>query len=292
MFDHNKLEDSLRCLHFHRGDREYFRWRLADVAETAAKAGQEGRKRYAAHALKLIADDRNLYWALEHLHRYGGGAPGPDGMTLQDVVDESSRWAMCRALRDDIKNQRYVPGDIRKKTIPKCSGKGTRTITIQNLEDRVVYRGAKQVLEPILDPMFLANSFGYRPGQDRSHALVQAIELTQSEKRFVWVQGDIADAFDNVPLGTVFDLFKQHLPSQALEELIRRCLYVGQGTKGLLQGSSLSPLCLNLYLHHKLDGPWQKRCPKIPLIRYADDILLLANRGVRPERRGRAWSIC
>lgn len=298
MSDFSKLEWSLRRVTKHHGTWKDFKWRLASAAKKAVLAGPEGRKRYAKRALKMIADERNMFLAMEHIRTFGGGAPGLNGVTFEDYPDESCRWAQCRDLRDAImekkilvdgewqKRESYRPGDVRPKKVPKASGEGWRTISIQNLEDRVVCRGVKQVLEPILDPMFTPNSFGYRPRRNRSHAMLRAIDVALSQRRLVWVRADIKDAFDHVPLQPVLDLIQRHLPSEELQRFLGRCLYGDQRKLGLLQGSSFSPLCLNLYLHHKLDRAWRKRCPQIPLIRYADDIVLLA-RSLREAKKAR-----
>ncbi len=271
-----KLDKLLRILWRHRGDWHDYSVRLHPVAEEAIRTGAEGLEVYANNALKMIADERNLYSALNHMALKGGNAPGPDGMTISELSNESDRWTYCRSLRDALKDQSYKPGEVCHTVIPKSSGDGFRTIAIQNLHGRIVCRGIKQVLEPVIDPIFGPNSFGYRPGRDRSHMLLRAIEIARAENRLVWCKADIANAFENVPLRPVLELLKHRLPSNALHDLLAKCLGVKRSRKGLLQGSSISPLCLNLFLHHKLDLAWQKRYPNLQLLRFADDILIPA----------------
>jgi RNA-directed DNA polymerase len=260
----------------HRGSWEDFQDRLAKAGKNATRAGREGRNIYADFAFKYVADERNLYAAMMHLRECGGWAAGPDGITHSEFPDDPARWAGCRYLRDQIKDQSWKPSGYRIKRIPKASGTGIRKIAIQNLDERVVCRAVKQALDPILDPIFSRNSFGFRPRLNRSHALQRAWELAQAQGRYVWVNADIADAFDHVPLQTVLDFFAHHLPSDELQVFLAKCLHMKKRKMGLLQGSPLSPLCLNLFLHHKLDQAWRRRCNRIPLIRYADDILILA----------------
>ena len=72
-----------------------------------------------------------------------------------------------KALRDGT----YRPGPDRKRKVPKNTGSGYRTIRLQNIVDRVVARAVLQIIQPLVDPTFDKNSFGFRPGKDRRHAL-------------------------------------------------------------------------------------------------------------------------
>ena len=142
-----------------------------------------------------------------------------------------------------------------------------------NIEDRVVQRAIKQIVEPLLDPWFSDNSYGYRPRRDRRHALACAEALTLSEGRSVWLVEDIENAFDQVPRGRLLDVLRRTLPANVVELI--QLVVDGRGKRGIPQGSPLSPLMLNVYLDHFVDRPWQKRFPNLPLLRTADDVLVL-----------------
>ena len=194
-------------------------------------------------------------------------------MRYEDL-DDHEVWALMRVLGKAIRNGTYRPGPVRKCSIPKGPGRGDRILTLQNIEDRVVQRAAVEIIQPLLDPLFDNHSAGYRPQRDRCHALAQAEDYFVQQRLQVWAADDIRDAFDHVPLQRLTQVVRKYLPADDLVGLVECVL--DNGTKhGLRQGGSLSPLLLNLYLHHGLDRPWRVRHRDVPLLRVADDLLLL-----------------
>ena len=116
--------------------------------------------------------------------------------------------------------------------------------------------------------------FGFRRRRGRLHALAVTEYFAVSEQRKYWVSEDIENAFDNIPHGPLRDVLIAHVPCQKLVELIMHLVASGK-TRGIHQGGPLSPLLLNLYLHHFLDRVWKTLHPNVPLLRYADDLLVL-----------------
>jgi hypothetical protein len=258
---------------FHEGScREFLRRHERESAEAAHRTAR-GRTEFARGLFRRAADPRNLRCAVDYLAAEGGSAPGPNGLTLDDL-DGTERWELARALGAAIRAGRYRPGAHREVAIPKGPGRGMRTLRIRNVEDRVVVRAIVQVVQPFLDPTFAATSFGFRPGRGREHALAFAETAAEATGAWVWVLDDIQDAFEHVPLGRLLDVARKRLVAEDIVELIRVVTANGT-TRGLRQGSSLSPLLLNLYLDHLLDRPWANRQPASPLIRVADDLLVL-----------------
>jgi hypothetical protein len=90
----------------------------------------------------------------------------------------------------------------------------------------------------------------------------------------VWITEDIRNAFDHVPHNRLMDIVCHLLPDEGTQELVRQIISNRRG-RGLRQGGSLSPLLLNAYLHHLLDRPWRRLWPNAPLVRVADDLLVL-----------------
>jgi hypothetical protein len=130
------------------------------------------------------------------------------------------------------------------------------------------------VVQPVLDPLFDERSFGYRPKRSHLQALAMAERLFLHQKRRVWVTVDLRDAFLRVPRPRLLDVVRKYIVADDPVRFIGRLL-AGASTPGLRQGGPLSPLLLNRYLHHHLDRKWRAEHPDVPLIRYANDILLL-----------------
>lgn len=258
----------------HTGDRHALRRRIELKAAAALQKGLRGVAEVGPHLLRWTSDSRNLRAAWDHLSRYGGAAPGPNGLLYEDLCNREI-WELCRALREAIRSDGYRPGPDRLVKVPKPNGRGDRTLRLQNIEDRIVARAVVQTIQPLLDPTFDVNSFGYRPGRDRRHALATAMHLAEVEDRSVWVLEDVKNAFDNVPLPRLLNVIRRRFPSaDNLWRLIERV--VDNGSKrGLRQGSPLSSLLLNVYLDHFLDRVWRKRALDSPLLRSADDLLVL-----------------
>jgi RNA-directed DNA polymerase len=225
-----------------------------------------------------VTNSAVLWVAWRRLERRGGPAPGPDGIRYGDVTG-TERWKACRDLRDGLRDGSYRPGRERIVQVPKVGRPGTRPICLQPVPDRVVQAAVATVVGPFLDTGFDANSFGYRAGRDRTHALALAEWYAVHEGRTVWVLADIKDAFGSVPVGRLLQVLESRLPCGDLTELVRQVLRrnaPGTSSKrGLRQGGPLSPVMLNLYLDHLLDRPWRGEHPDVPLVRFADDVLVL-----------------
>jgi RNA-directed DNA polymerase len=220
----------------------------------------------------LYSDQRNLWLAREHLRRKGGQAPGPDGIRLRDG-DKREWFRWFREIKPALQDGTYEPGPSRAVETAKRSGQGVRTIRIANAMDRIISRGIFQFLSPLVDPGFDCRSFGFRPRLGVRQALVEAVQLAEGESRWHWVAHDLKDAFDRIPRERMLDLLSPIAPKPLLD-VLRRLI----GTESHLrvaQGSPVSPLLLNIYLDHHLDRRWRKRKPRTPLLRYADDLLVM-----------------
>ena len=241
----------------------------------AAEQGQHGLREIGPKLLRWAADTRSLRAAWDYLREYGGSAPGPSNLTYEDL-DPKATWELLRHLSQRIQNGDYSLGPMRRRQIPKGDGLHTRDLTLINIEDRVVQRAIVDTIQPILERTFDDCSYGFRPGRNRLQAWAQASAILQRERRYWWVVADVKDAFPSVPLRRLIDVLNRRFPTaDGLLQLIEQCIDIGQTGKGLLQGAPLSPLLLNVYLDHFLDRVWRKHCPKLPLLRTADDMLIL-----------------
>ena len=255
--------------------QDFVRWVRIRLVR-AVQEGREGIQGVCPLLIKWVSDARMLRSAWDFLAAKGNTAPGPNVRRYSDL-DDLEIWELLRTIGKAIRNDTYRSGPeehlaiLKDRTDPS---RGSRTICLLNIEDRVVQRAVYNVLLPILDPLFGRNVLGFRPNRGRLHALALAEREMVGAGRYVVLAEDIKDAFDQVPLQRLFDVLKVYVPSEDLLRLASRLLDIGK-KHGIRQGGPLSPLLLNLFLHHFFDEPWHKLCPDVPMIRVADDILIM-----------------
>jgi len=155
------------------------------------------------------------------------------------------------------------------------------------VEDKLVQDSLRELLEVIYEPMFLECSYGFRPNR-RAHDALRTLDGAIHRGQVKWlVDADIVSFFDRIDRSILKELLQQRIADKSLMRLIGKCLHVGildAGVKitpetGTTQGSTLSPLLANIYLHHALDT-WfeQDVVPRMHghaiVIRYCDDFVL------------------
>lgn len=231
---------------------------------------------FAEQLFYRASHENTLRIALEDIVDSGGKSPGPDGEDMDSYREilEEDNWAYLRDVRDWIRNNEYETQRGRIVKIPKANGRDMRQIEVMNIEDRMIHRAANLIISPWLEPFFLNSSFAYRKKRSIFDALALVSQLYRSSGFKIWVTADIRNAFQSVPLRRLEQILLKYLQNEEICEYIK-VLLVNSPLKGLRQGSPISGLLLNLYLHHFLDIKWANKFPETPLIRYADDILLL-----------------
>jgi len=200
------------------------------------------------------------------------GSPGIDGIRVEELQAYlSEHWLEIKAslLRGD-----YYPQSVKQVEIPKPMG-GTRMLGIPTVIDRLVQQAIHQILEPIFDPLFSANSYGFRPNRSARQAVGQSKIYVQSGGRWI-VNVDLSKFFDEVDHDRLLSKLRIKIRDRRVIHLIDRYLRVGvmdngiehRRIKGTPQGSPLSPLLSNIVLD-ELDKELEMRMHQF--VRYADD---------------------
>ena len=201
------------------------------------------------------------------------GAPGPDGMTVQELAKH------LKVHEETIKRRllegRYKPSAAKRRDIPKPNG-GTRPLSIPNVQDRFVGQLLLGVLQPLFEPSFSAHSYGFRPGRS-AHQAVQAAQAYAKEG-YTWVVDmDMAQFFDRVNHDILMSRLGKTVKDKRVMRIIGAFLRAGvimpdglhvRSEEGTPQGGPLSPLLANIYLD-ALDRELEKR--GLRYVRYADD---------------------
>jgi len=251
--------------------------KLLRVAERA-KREPEARILALAHLL----DPEMLKQAFGRIRK--GAASGVDGVTKEQYARRLEEH--LQSLHERLRTGRYRHQPIRRVHIPKSPGK-TRPIGISTVEDKVVQTALTIVLEAIYEQDFLDCSYGFRPGRNQHDAL-RAVHAAMYRGGCNWVlEADIQSFFDSLDRTKLKEILRQRIADKSLMRLVGKCLHVGvldgeeysEPDEGTVQGSTLSPLLGNIYLHHVLDrwfdGVVRPRMRGgVVLVRYADDFII------------------
>lgn len=242
----------------------------------AARQTRTAREESSGHeALTLIEQvvrRENLVAAHARVVR-NGGAPGVDGMTVDDLMPYCRQhWAR---IREQLLSGTYVPQPVRRVEIPKPDGKGVRMLGIPTVLDRFIQQALLQVLSPLFDPTFSDASYGFRPGRSTHQAVQRARGYIASGHRWV-VDVDLEKFFDRVNHDVLMARVARQVKDKRVLLLIRRYLQAGimEGglvsprTEGTPQGGPLSPLLSNILLD-EWDRELERRGHRF--VRYADD---------------------
>ncbi len=222
--------------------------------------------------LDLVLDMRNLTCAWDAVADNAGIAGSDDISIIRWRRNWEERLIdLARAVRCN----HYKPHQLRTRKVPKRGQGGYRILRIPTVTDRVLQRACAQVLMPLYESCFLDCSYGYRPKRGLREAVQQIIILRENGCSLV-LSADIDAFFDTVDHELLLRFLHTDLPDESLLHLIQSWLSIGavsaRQTIGIPQGSPISPLLANIYLH-RFD--LSMRSNGLNLIRYADDFVIL-----------------
>lgn len=250
------------------------------LQKVVERARQEPEGRF--HSLGHLIDVPALETAYRRIRK--GAAVGVDGVTKDDYGQDLEE--NLKDLHERLKSKRYRHQPIRRVLILKDGGK-ERPIGISALEDKIVQGAVRDVLEAIYEQDFCDSSYGFRPERS-AHDAIRALDRAVHQGGVNWIlEADIKSFFDSLDRTKLKERLQIRVADGSLLRLIGKLLRVGvlDGAEystpdlGTAQGSALSPLLGNVYLHYVLDVWFEQAVlpslgGRATLVRYADDFVI------------------
>ena len=250
---------------------------LAGVRQAAKERKKEKFTALLHHlTVELL---RQSFYALKRR-----AAPGVDGVTWREY--EPSLEDRLIDLHNRVHRGAYQAQPSRRVYIPKPDGR-QRPLGVAALEDKIVQQAVVTILNQIYEEDFRGFSYGFRPGRSQHQAL-DALSVGITRKKVNWVlDADIRGFFDNLSREWLLQFLQHRVADNRILRLIQKWLRAGvmeEGERkdtevGTPQGSVISPLLSNIYLHYVFDlwvDAWRKKCARgdVLVVRYADDSVL------------------
>jgi RNA-directed DNA polymerase len=228
---------------------------------------------------KPFAISKRLVWEAWRRVKANKGAEGVDEESIQ-AFEENLRGNLYKVW-NRMSSGSYIPPPVRAVEIPKKDGRGVRMLGVPTVADRVAQTVAYLYLEPEVEPVFHPDSYGYRPGRSAHDALRVC---RQRCWKYDWVLDlDLKSFFDSLDHSLVLKSVAHHTNLRWIllyvERWLKAPLQLEDGTlrqrdRGSPQGSAISPVLANLFLHYALDVWLVREFPAVPFERYADDVIL------------------
>ena len=251
-----------------------------ELEKVAERAGRDPSARF--HSLAHLLNPEALARAYHRMR--ANAAVGVDGVDKEsygrNLADN------LRDLHERLRDKRYRHQPIRRVYIPKDNGE-LRPLGISAFEDKVVQDAVREVLAAVYEQDFTDYSYGFRPGRS-AHDALRTLTATARRNGMNWVvEADIRGFFDAVSHRHLLEMIRTRIPDGSLLRLVGKCLRAGvlDGEElttpdmGTPQGSVLSPLLANIYLHYVLDVWFRDEIQprmrgRAVLVRYADDFVI------------------
>jgi len=234
------------------------------------------------NSLARLIDQDALKRAFSRVRK--DAAIGVDGVTKEKY--EQHLEENIQGLHERLKAKQYRHQPILRVHIPKAPGK-TRPIGISTIEDKIVQGALTEVLTAIYELDFYEGSYGFRPKRS-AHDALRAVDAMLFREGIAWIlEADIQAFFDSVVRAMLMEMLRERVADESFLRLVGKCLHVGvlddeeysDPSEGTVQGSIISPLLGNIYLHYALDRWFELEIKPIlahgaRLIRYADDFVI------------------
>jgi group II intron reverse transcriptase/maturase len=254
---------------------------VSQALERVRLAARRGKKEKFTSLLHHVDPEmlRMSFYALKR-----DAAPGVDGMTWETYEQDLDR--RIEDLHTRVQSGAYRAQPSRRSYIPKEDGT-RRPLAVTALEDKIVQRAVAAVLSEIYEEDFLGFSYGFRPGRGQHDALDALYVGIGSKKVNFILDADIRSFFTEVSQEWVVRFLAHRIGDKRVLRLIQKWLRAGVledevvtiEEKGTGQGSVISPLLANVYLHYVFDlwaERWRRReaTGDMIMVRYADDIVV------------------
>lgn len=233
-----------------------------------------------------LTEPEFLLYAAHRVFKKSGKTPGVDGLTKADYADSIHLMRLISDLCAELKDRKYKPFPTRRAWIRKSDG-GKRPIEIATIRDRIVQTAIALLIDPVIDRHLSESSFAFRYRMGPRLAFEKLLVEMAKKDRFWTFSADIVACFDSINRTELLNDFTTYVGDPDLIKLVERFLTKNSiqtaynfdtADSGIPQGSNISPLMANLYLH-RLDRFFYETIAlkhNAALIRYADDFVILA----------------
>ncbi len=238
---------------------------------------------------KPFVISKRIVWDAYERVKANQGAAGVDGESITEF--EADLKGNLYKLWNRLSSGSYLPPPVRAVEIPKAGGRGVRVLGVPTVADRIAQTVVRLYLEPELEPLFHPDSYGYRPGRS---ALDAVGRCRQRCWKYDWlIDFDLRSFFDSLDHALVLEAVAKHTGLRWILLYVERWLQaplqqedgtVVQRDRGTPQGSAISPLLANLFLHYAFDLWMARVFPDIPFERYADDAVAHCATKARAEQ--------
>ncbi|WP_307857303.1 group II intron reverse transcriptase/maturase [Mycobacterium sp. SM1] len=220
-----------------------------------------------------------VVWEAYRRVKANKGAAGVDAVSLEEF--EKDRDRNLYKIWNRMSSGSYFPPPVKAVEIPKPGGKGVRVLGVPTIADRVAQTVARMYLEPKVEPIFHPDSYGYRPWKSALDAVGACRERCWKAD---WVVDlDIKAFFDSVPHDLILRAVEKHTDQPWVLLYVRRWLTAPlqrqdgeliERDRGTPQGSAISPLLANLFLHYAFDAWMVREHPELQFERYCEDAVV------------------